>query len=385
VVVTQRQFSAGPLRMGLVNSKSHSKSRNLQTTRCALAEPSVTTTDDDGKPKGVWRRVVSGAAEKAEEIWGSVNAGVAPETKGEWVGTKPPHRVLLSDIIASPKKDSWFRRWTGMDITYGMFIGAMHLGCLAAPFCFSMSAFYCFLATYFVTGCLGITLSYHRQLSHKSFTTPKWLEYSLAYCGALAVQGDPIEWASSHRYHHQHCDTPKDPHTPYEGFWWSHMGWLLDNEATIERVGDRSNAKEMAEQPFYRFLEKTYMWHIAASAGLLFALGGLPWLVWGFCVRTVWVYHVTWAVNSVAHVWGSQDYNTGDLSRNNWPVAIFAFGEGWHNNHHAFEFSARHGLKWWQLDITWMVIAAFKSVGLATKVKLPKQAQMDRMRFQPAQ
>ena len=146
---------------------------------------------------------------------------------------------------------------------------------------------------------------------------------------------------------------------------------------SIQRRGDGS------AQPFYQFLEKTYMWHIAASALGLYLLGGLPFLVWGFCVRTVWVYHITWAVNSVAHCWGKQTYNTGDLSRNNLSVGILAFGEGWHNNHHAFEFSARHGLEWWQVDMTWYLIWGLKKLGLATKVKLPTQKQLDRMRIEP--
>lgn len=109
-----------------------------------------------------------------------------------------------------------------------------------------------------------------------------------------------------------------------------------------------------------RFIEKTYVWHIVASFAALYAFGGFPAVVWGGALRTIWVYHITWFVNSAAHVWGSQDYNTGDLSRNNWWVGVLAFGEGWHNNHHAFEFSARHGLKWWQVDMTWMIISAFK-------------------------
>lgn len=187
----------------------------------------------------------------------------------------------------------------------------------------------------------------------QSFQSPKWLEYAAAYCGALAVQGDPIEWVSSHRYHHMHTDTPKDPHTPYEGFWWSHAGWLLDNDATLERVADRSNATDMANQPFYSWLLKTYNWHVVASGALTYLIGGLPMFLWAFCFRTCWVWHITWFVNSASHVWGSQTFNTGDLSRNNWWVGILAFGEGWHNNHHAFEFSARHGLEWWQVDVTW--------------------------------
>jgi len=290
-------------------------------------------------------------------------------------------RILLSDVTAVPR--SWItgRKFAFNDYVYTAFIGTMHMGSLLAPFFFNWSALGSFFVMYFITGCLGITLSYHRQLAHKSFATPKWLEYTLAYCGALAMQGDPSEWVSSHRHHHKHCDTPKDPHSPYEGFWWSHIGWVLDHTTTISRVGDRSNATDMAKQPFYTWLCDTYVLHMAASLLGLYALGGLPFVLWGGCVRVCWVYHVTWAVNSAAHVWGNQQYNTGDLSRNNWWVGLLAWGEGWHNNHHAFEYSARHGLEWYQVDVTWYVIRLLQAVGLATNVKLPSEQQRAKLRI----
>jgi len=353
----------------------------------AVAAPETAVPEPD--EERTWQRIVGDGKQQAAELWERARNSAA--NAREWCGTRPVYRVLFSDILASPKRNFFVDRpWGSVDITYSTFIGAMHVGALLAPFAFQWTSFYAFLAMYFVTGCLGITLSYHRQLSHRSFKTPKWLEYVLAYCGVLALQGDPLEWASSHRYHHLHCDTPKDPHTPYEGFWWSHAGWLLDNEATLERVGDRSNANDMAKQPYYTWLKDTYSWHAFGSGLATFVAGlavggdlfsGVSMFLWAFCFRAVWVYHITWAVNSVAHVWGTQEWNTGDLSRNNWPVGILAFGEGWHNNHHAFEFSARHGLKWWQFDPTWYIIAALKAVGLATAVKLPSQGQMDRLRL----
>lgn len=289
-------------------------------------------------------------------------------------------KVLFSDVYGLPKRNLFFNReYNTNDLIYVGFMVAMHgLACFA-PMTFSWPMVWLFLGTYFVSGCLGITLSYHRQLSHRSFQTPKWLEYVLAYCGVLAVQGDPAEWVSSHRYHHLHCDTPLDPHSPYEGFWWSHMGWLLDHKTTLERVHDRSNAADMYKDPFYRHLEKYYGLHVAAQLGLLYALGGFPALVWGGALRIVWVYHITWFVNSAAHVWGNQTYNTGDLSRNNWWVGILAFGEGWHNNHHAFEWSARHGLEWWQVDMTWMMIKFLEACGLVTNIKLPSEKQKARL------
>lgn len=162
---------------------------------------------------------------------------------------------------------------------------------------------------------------------------------------------------------------------PYEGFFWSHMGWLLDNKVTLDRVGRRNNLSDLMSQPFYRWLAKTYAWHMVGMFAVLFALGGIPAVVWAGALRLVYVYHVTWFVNSAAHVWGDQKYKTSDLSRNNWWVALLAWGEGWHNNHHAFEYSARHGFEWWQLDITWMLICLLNKLGLAKNVKLPSESQ----------
>lgn len=308
---------------------------------------------------------------------------VVPKPSKEAQKLEPDGRkVLLSDVYGT-QKTNFFRdrSWAATDKQYVGFMLFIHGLCLAAPFTFSWPMLGLFAVSYFITGCLGITLSYHRQLSHGSFQTPKWLEYVLAYCGVLAIQGEPMEWVSSHRYHHLHTDTPLDPHSPYEGFWWSHMGWLLDNKSTLERVGNRSNVADMTCQPFYNFIQKTYTWHVVGMFAALFAVGGFPAMVWGGALRIAFVYHITWFVNSASHCWGYQSYNTGDLSRNNWWVAALAFGEGWHNNHHAFQFSARHGLDKWQIDITWMVISALQKVGLATSVKLPTDRQKQRLAF----
>jgi len=320
----------------------------------------------------------------------TINKPVAKPDRAAQSGEDGARKIAFSkDIYMKPRfQGIWDRLRKGdfdqTDYVYAIYMTAVHGLCFLAPATFSWSMVGLFAVSYFVTGCLGITLSYHRQLSHRSFQTPKWLEYLLAYCGVLAVQGDPIEWVSCHRYHHLHTDTPLDPHSTYEGFWWSHMGWLMDHKATRERVYDMSNAGDLKKQWFYNFIEKTYSWHVVASAVAFYLLGGLPALVWGFAVRAVWVYHVTWFVNSACHCWGSQKYDTGDLSMNNWWVGILAWGEGWHNNHHAFEFSARHGLEWWQLDVTWMCIRAMQLVGLAKNVKLPSEAQKARLAFNPA-
>lgn len=295
-------------------------------------------------------------------------------------------KILWSDVVASQKRTVYFgRKWTLLDAANASVVFLMHVLSLIAPFYFTWPAFRLAVGLYVVTGLLGITLSYHRNLSHRSFRLPKWLEYTFAYCGAQAIQGNPIDWVSTHRHHHQHCDSPKDPHSPLEGFWFSHMSWLFDNNTYHDKVsgngGSLSNVGDMEKQPFYRFLKLTYMLHPLAMGLLLYFAGGIPFIAWGMGVRVVFVYHITWFVNSACHVWGTQKWNTGDLSRNNWWVAVLAFGEGWHNNHHAFEHSARHGLEWWQVDMTWYVVKLLQTVGLAHDVKLPTTRQIRRMSY----
>ncbi|XP_034696113.1 palmitoyl-monogalactosyldiacylglycerol delta-7 desaturase, chloroplastic-like [Vitis riparia] len=287
----------------------------------------------------------------------------------------------LGTIVVSNEAVRRRRKWNSMDVATAGVILAIHFLSVFAPFVFNWSAFWLAMALYAVTGLLGITLSYHRNLSHKSFKLPKWLEYSFAYCGVQALQGNPTDWVSTHRYHHQFCDSERDPHTPMRGFWHSHMNWLFDHNSVTEKCGKPNNVGDLEKQPFYRFISKTYILHPVALGALLYALGGFPFLVWGMGVRIVWVYHITWLVNSACHVWGKQAWNTGDLSRNNWWVGLLAFGEGWHNNHHAFEYSARHGLEWWQIDMTWYVVRFLQALGLATDVKLPTELHKQRMAF----
>ncbi|KAL5575710.1 hypothetical protein UlMin_017409 [Ulmus minor] len=289
-------------------------------------------------------------------------------------------RIILSDVVVKrPRNVFQGRKWNTLDLATVGVVLAMHFLSLFAPFYFNWGAFWSAVTLYVVTGLLGITLSFHRNLSHRSFKLPKWLEYLFAYCGVLAMQGNPIDWVSTHRYHHQFCDSERDPHSPKEGFWFSHVSWLFDTNSIADRCGGPNNVSDLEKQPFYRFIRSTYIVHPIALVALLYAMGGFPFLVWGMGVRTIWVYHITWLVNSACHVWGKQTWKTGDLSRNNWWVALLAFGEGWHNNHHAFEYSARHGLEWWQLDMTWYVVRLLQVLGLAADVKLPTELHQQRM------
>lgn len=291
-------------------------------------------------------------------------------------------RIWLSDVVVKRENNLFSgRKWNALDIGTLSIVVMMHGLALFAPFYFNWGAFWVAVWLYFATGLLGICLSYHRNLSHRSFKLPKWLEYFCAYCGVLALQGNPIDWVSTHRYHHQYCDSEQDPHSPLEGFWFSHMNWLFDTKAIVERCGEPSNVGDLEKQPFYRFMRSSYILHPLALGVVLYVLGGFPYLLWGMGVRTVWVYHITWFVNSACHVWGTQAWNTGDLSRNNWWVALLSFGEGWHNNHHAFEYSARHGLEWWQVDMTWYTVKLLQVVGLVKDVKLPIEAHKQRLAF----
>lgn len=254
-----------------------------------------------------------------------------------------------------------------------VFITTLHLGALAAPWTFTWSAFFVFLFLWWFTGCLGITLGFHRLLTHGSFTTYKWVERTLSVLGCLACQGPPIQWVSDHRQHHQFADKPGDPHSPVMGFWWSHMLWGFELQASGE-------AKERAEHytpdlladPFMFALSKLFLPILLASAILLYVLGGWPWLVWGFFVRLVVALHITWAINSVCHWTGYRNYKTHDESRNVWWLAVPSFGESWHNNHHADPTTANHGHHPWEPDHTYWLIQLMAKYGLAWDVKTHK-------------
>ncbi|PIA25159.1 hypothetical protein AQUCO_12400013v1 [Aquilegia coerulea] len=284
-------------------------------------------------------------------------------------------------LASTDQKIKLFKGWHARDILVATVISGMHLLCVYAPFTFSWSAFWLAIILHVITGMFGITLSYHRNLTHQSFKLPKCLEYLFAYFGLHALQGDPIFWVSTHRYHHKFTDTDQDPHSPLEGFWYSHFGWLVNYNHLLSKGETFMNVKDLERQSYYVFLQRSVVLHIYLLAALLYVFGGFPFIVWGMGVRTVITYHATFMVNSVCHIWGHQAWNTGDLSKNNWFVGVYSFGEGWHNNHHAFAFSARHGLEWWQIDTTWYVIKLLERVGLATDVKLPTETHKQKMSF----
>ena len=248
--------------------------------------------------------------------------------------------------------------------------GLFHIGAVASLFMFSWQALVVAVVLYWVAGSLGIGMGYHRLLTHRGYKTPKLVEYFLSLCGTLAVEGGPANWVVTHRIHHRFSDQDGDPHSPRDGGWWAHMGWILVGRAQEHPPAVlRRYAPDLMRDPIQCWLNRLYIWPIIFLAVGLYALGGWPFVTWGLCLRVVLGLHATWLVNSATHMWGTRRFATRDDSRNNWWVACLTFGEGWHNNHHAHPTSARHGLAWYEIDMNWWGIRTLKWLGLAKGIR----------------
>ena len=273
----------------------------------------------------------------------------------------------------------------------------IHLASLLAfvPWFFSWTGVVLVFIGHHLFGMLGINLCYHRLLTHRGLVLPKWLEHTFAVFGVCCLQDSPARWVAVHRKHHQHSDEQPDPHSPLVAALWGHIGWLMIENRELNNLSfyDRY-ARDILRDPFYMFFERRLMWlwTYVAHATLFFVAGlaigwastgrymggvqfGASLLVWGVLVRTVVVWHITWSVNSLTHLWGYRNYDTDDNSRNNWLVGLLSHGEGWHNNHHAEQASAAHGHRWWEFDITYWTIRLLERVGLATDVVEPRCRQ----------
>ena len=248
-----------------------------------------------------------------------------------------------------------------------------HLGAIAALFMFTWKAFAAAVFLYWMATGLGISMGYHRLHTHRSYKVPLHLEYFFAVCGALTLEGGPISWVAVHRIHHQHSDRDGDPHSPRDGAWWAHVGWLLFGESNHNNTRAMAKyAPDLAKRRFYVWLNNYHWVALVVLGAILFAIGGLPMLLWGVCVRVVVGLHATWLVNSATHMWGARRFATRDDSRNNWWVALITFGEGWHNNHHAHPTSARHGLAWYEFDISWIQIKLLRLIGIAKSIHVAR-------------
>ncbi len=254
-------------------------------------------------------------------------------------------------------------------IVFGLF----HVGAIAALFMFSWRNLGVALFLYWMATGLGISLGYHRLHTHRSYKVPLGLEYFFAVCGALTLEGGPIFWVATHRIHHQNSDQPGDPHSPNDGGFWAHVGWILFGEVNHNNTKANSKyAPDLAKHRFYVWLNNYHWIPLVVLGLLLLAIGGLPMMLWGVCLRVVVGLHATWLVNSATHMWGKRRFATRDDSRNNWWVALITFGEGWHNNHHAHPTSARHGLAWYEFDPSWLSLKVLKFFGIAKAIKVAK-------------
>ena len=263
------------------------------------------------------------------------------------------------------------RQKTNWPVT--LIMAFLHAGAIAALFFFSWQVLAATVLLYWMTTGLGISMGYHRLHTHRSYKVPVGLEYLFAVCGALTLEGGPISWVAVHRIHHQNSDLPGDPHSPNEGAWWAHAGWLLTGESMHNNTRALSKyAPDLAKDRFYVWLNNYHWAPTLVLAALLFAIGGLPLMLWGIFVRVVFGLHATWLVNSATHMWGGRRFATRDNSRNNWWVALMTFGEGWHNNHHAHPTSARHGLAWYEFDPSWIQIRMLRFLGIAKSVRVAK-------------
>jgi len=248
-----------------------------------------------------------------------------------------------------------------------------HLGAIAALFLFSWRVFAASVALYWLATGLGISMGYHRLHTHRSYKLPLFLEYSFAVFGTLTLEGGPISWVATHRVHHQKSDRDGDPHSPRDGGFWAHVGWLLFGESNHRNTLKMSKyAPDLAKHRFYVWLNNYHWVPMIVLAVLLYAAGGLPLVLWGICLRVVFGLHMTWLVNSVTHMWGGRRFATHDDSRNNWWVALLTFGEGWHNNHHAHPTSARHGLAWYEFDPSWIQIRILKFLRIARSIRVAR-------------
>jgi len=274
------------------------------------------------------------------------------------------------------------------------------LGLVAAPFFlwgwgFSWTDLGLLIGMYVLTA-LGITVGFHRLFTHRSFETYAWVKFVFAVLGSMAVQGSLLKWVAMHRRHHQHSDTPDDPHSPHHhgsgvigllrGFWHAHIGWIFDPDPP-----DLDNyVKDLRKSRSLRVASAMWPFWIVLGLVIPALIGGLvkgSWLgvwtglIWGGLVRIFLVHHVTWSVNSACHLWGFRPYDSGDESRDNVVFGVLAMGEGWHATHHAFPTSARHGLRWWQIDTSYYVIRMMNWMGLAWNVRIPtREAQAEARR-----
>jgi len=308
--------------------------------------------------------------------------------------------TLQSPAVNLPRRASHARLGRPEAVTrriawkYAVTLGSIHLAALSvlSPWLFSWTGVVLLVVGVYLYGGLGINIAYHRLLTHRSFKCPLWLERTFVLIGICCLEDAPGSWVATHRLHHSDADHTPDPHSPLVSFLWSHVGWLLVENRDVRCFSayDRY-ARDVLRDPFYMRLQRTQLlvWIYLAHAAIYFLAGfvaawwpdgdayaglqfGLGFVAWGVLLRTVCVWHISWSVNSLAHMAGYRNYETGEHSRNNWFVALLTSGEGWHNNHHSDPASASNSHRWWELDPMYAVICGLERCGLASEVIRPR-------------
>ncbi len=316
-----------------------------------------------------------------------------------------PVTVTPGDVFANAPSVEELRR-TSMPISgpgriiwpYAVVVFGLHALSLLAlwPWLFSWTGVITMFVGLYFFGGVGINMCYHRLLAHRSFECAPWFERVLVYIGLCCMQDAPGRWVAAHRIHHCFSDEEPDPHSPIGNFIWGHVGWMLVDKHGLNKIANYERyARDLLRQPFYLKLERkgvpilVYLAHALLFFLIGLAIGfvlegtvigglqlGLSLLVWGVIVRTVLVWHVTWSVNSLSHLFGYRNYETGEHSRNNWLVALITSGEGWHNNHHADPASASNQRKWWEFDLVYYNILALEKIGLVWNIVEPRQKRI---------
>ena len=248
-------------------------------------------------------------------------------------------------------------------------VGIFHILAVTALFFFSWQNLAAAFILWWVAGSWGIGMGYHRLLTHRGFVAPKWLEYTMSVLGTMAMQSGPLTWVTTHRIHHAFTETDRDPHSPRNGTYWSHIGWIFRGTAQNQSWTTMVRyCPDITKDRFQVALNKYYYVPTVIVGIGLFAIGGWTMLLWGVFLRTVIGWHFTWLVNSATHLWGGRRFETRDDSRNNALIAAVTFGEGWHNNHHAHPRSAKHGLGWYEIDVNWIQIRLLEKLGIIRDV-----------------
>jgi stearoyl-CoA desaturase (delta-9 desaturase) len=330
-------------------------------------------------------KAVLGTLDSQDKVMLAGEALAGEALAGEALAEESPAAKL--PVGGEPRNgaaDDPFRH--GIDWPVVAWIVIVHAGALAAPFFFTWKALGVAAFLAWLTGSVGVCMGYHRQLTHGSFCTYRPIRWFFALMGGLSGEGSALMWVANHRKHHMFSDQDGDPHSPRDGKWWSHILWFMPalEEGGFDAMSARY-APDLAKDPGMRFLHYFFLpSHILLTLGL-FLFGYLGWdfytgcsfVAWGMFVRLIYVLHVTWLVNSASHIWGYRNYETSDDSRNLWWVGLLAFGEGWHNNHHAYQRMARQGHKWWEVDVTYWAICVLEKLGLAWNVvhEVPKGAK----------